>query len=102
MIDAGAEVLIVPSDWVPGEGKSLAWNTLTTARAIENVAYLVAANHAAPSGTGESRVVSPLGVGTELAAGATVVSAVLDRDQVAAARERNPALALRRFGIIPR
>ncbi|MEY4458295.1 MAG: hypothetical protein RIS25_888 [Actinomycetota bacterium] len=102
LIDAGAEVLIVPSDWVPGEGKSLAWNTLTTARAIENVAYLVAANHAAPSGTGESRVVSPLGVGTELAEGATVVSAVLDRDQVAAARERNPALALRRFGIIPR
>ncbi|MEY5017628.1 MAG: hypothetical protein RL431_677 [Actinomycetota bacterium] len=102
LIDAGAEVLIVPSDWVPGDGKSLAWNTLTTARAIENVAYLVAANHAAPSGTGESRIVSPLGVGAELAAGEAVVSAVLDRDEVVAARERNPALALRRFDTAPR
>ncbi len=102
LIDAGAHVLIVPSDWVPGEGKSLAWNTLTTARAIENVAYLVASNHGAPTGTGESRIVSPVGLGTELSEGASTVSAVLDVDVVLAARDRNPALSLRRYAIAPR
>ena len=102
LIDAGASVLIVPSDWVPGDGKSLAWNTLTTARAIENVAYVVAANHAPPSGTGESRIVSPSGAAVELNEGESVVLCELDSAVVAAARERNPALALRRYTVSPR
>lgn len=102
LVDAGASVLIVPSDWVPGDGKSLAWNTLTSARAIENVAYVVAANHAPPSGTGETRIVSPSGVAVELNAGESVVLCELDSTVVAAARERNPALELRRYTVSPR
>jgi predicted amidohydrolase len=102
LIDAGATVLAVPSDWVPGEHKSHHWRTLLTARAIENIAWTVAANHAAPSGIGESLVVDPLGT-VVIEAGKTdfVCDVTLDPDSVAHARLANPALAARRYGVAP-
>jgi predicted amidohydrolase len=102
LIDAGAIVLAVPSDWVPGPHKSHHWRTLLAARAIENIAWAIASNHSAPSGIGESLVVDPLGT-ILIEAGETdfVCDVTLDPDSVALARLTNPALTARRYGVAP-
>ena len=102
LVDAGATVLAVPADWVPGPRKSEHWQTLLRARAIENVTWVVAANHAGPSGIGESMVIDPLGdVIIEARMGEIVLDVVLDPDAVLAARRSNPALRNRRYGVTP-
>lgn len=102
LVDAGATVLAVPADWVPGPRKSEHWQTLLRARAIENVSWVVAANHAGSSGIGESMVVDPQGdVIIEASAGEIVLDVVLDPDAVLAARRSNPALRNRRYGVAP-
>ena len=103
LIDAGATVFAVPSDWVPGPNKSEHWRTLLKARAIENIAWVVAANHASPSGIGESLVIDPLGtVVIEAGVGDLVGDVTLDAASVTDARNTNPALAARRYDISPR
>lgn len=103
LIDAGASVIVVPSDWVPGPNKSHHWRTLLQARAIENLAWVVAVNHAEPSGIGESMVVDPRGnVVVDTATDLWVCSLPLDPDAVPAARLANPALDNRRFRTISR
>lgn len=102
LIDAGATVLAVPSDWVPGPQKSHHWQTLLAARAIENIAWVVAANHSAPSGTGESLVIDPLGtVLVEAGVADFVCDVTLDPNSVALARRANPALTARRYRVLP-
>jgi predicted amidohydrolase len=102
LVDAGATVLAVPADWVPGPHKSEHWQTLLRARAIENVAWVVAANHAESSGLGESMVIDPLGeVIIEASTGEIVLDVVLDSEAVLAARSSNPALRNRRYGVAP-
>jgi len=102
LVDAGATVLAVPADWVPGPRKSEHWQTLLRARAIENVAWVVAANHAGSSGIGESMVVDPEGdIVVEASTGEMVLDVVLDPDAVLAARRVNPALRNRRYGVVP-
>ena len=61
LVDAGADVLVVPSAWVAGERKVDHWRTLVRARAIENTAYVVAVGQPGPRYTGHSMVVDPLG-----------------------------------------
>lgn len=102
LVDAGATVLAVPSDWVPGVNKSEHWNTLLRARAIENVAWVVAANHAGSSGIGESIIIDPVGNAiVETGTGECVRTATLDAESVVAARRTNPALRNRRYGVVP-
>lgn len=101
-IDAGAQVLVVPSDWVSGEHKVDHWRTLTSARAIENIAWLIAADHPAPSGVGHSRIVDPMGAAVELGDTIGVLRADISLEVVTAARSVNPALRARRFSVIPR
>jgi predicted amidohydrolase len=102
LVDAGATVLAVPADWVPGPHKSEHWQTLLKARAIENVAWVVAANHAESSGIGESMVIDPLGeIVVEASTGEIVMDVVLDSGAVLAARRVNPALRNRRYGVAP-
>ena len=102
LVDAGATVLAVPADWVPGPRKSEHWQTLLRARAIENIAWVVAANHAGSSGIGESMVIDPQGdVIIEASTGEIVLDVVLDPDAVLAARRANPALRNRRYGVAP-
>src|SRR5690606_7712975 len=62
LVDAGADVLAVPSEWVRGPLKEHHWRTLVTARALENTVYVAAADHPAPIGAGNSMVVDPMGV----------------------------------------
>lgn len=102
LVDAGANLVLVPSEWVRGPLKEHHWRTLITARALENTIYLAAADHAPPIGVGNSMIVDPMGV--ELATvGETkdVAVATLTLDRLASVRTINPALALRRFGVVP-
>ena len=102
LVDAGAELVLVPSEWVAGPGKVHAWTTLVTARAIENTVYLAAADHVPPIGVGHSMIVDARGellASIETATDAVV--APVSRDHLNEVRRINPALQLRRFGVVP-
>ncbi len=98
LVDAGAEVLVVPAAWLPGERKIEHWRTLLAARAIENTCFVVGAGQPGPRYTGHSAVFGPLG---ETLAGAgsdeETLEVTLDRADLLAARRTNPSLANRRL-----
>ena len=97
LVDAGADVLVVPAAWVAGERKVDHWRTLVRARAIENTAYVVAVGQPGPRYSGHSKVVDPLGdVVVAADDGPEVLTAELDPEVVVRARETNPSLANRR------
>lgn len=98
VVDAGAHVLLLPAQWVPGPLKEDHWTTLVRARAIENTIYVAAADQAAPSGAGNSMIVDPMGVllcalGERTGVGTATVST----SRIDEVRRKNPALELRRF-----
>lgn len=102
LVNAGAELLLVPAEWVRGPLKEHHWRTLATARALENTVYLAAADHAPPVGVGNSLIVDPMGV--ELATigdNIDVAIAWITHERLEAVREINPALLLRRYGVVP-
>ncbi|WP_051027327.1 carbon-nitrogen hydrolase family protein [Nocardia higoensis] len=100
---AGAQVIAVPAQWIPGPGKVDQWTTLLRARAIENTVYLAAADQAEPLGSGSSMIIDPAGaVLAELGADTGVLTATAELDHLDAVRTRNPSLALRRFAITAR
>ena len=97
LVDAGADVLVVPAAWVAGDRKVDHWRTLARARAIENTVYVLAAGQPGPRYTGHSLVVDPLGdVLAEAGDGDEVLTAVLDPARLLEARRTNPSLANRR------
>ncbi|MBF6078708.1 carbon-nitrogen hydrolase family protein [Nocardia beijingensis] len=100
---AGAQVLLLPAQWIPGPGKVDQWTTLVRARAIENTIYVAAADQAAPRGAGASMIVDPAGaVLTELGDETGVLTAGIDLAYLGKVRTTNPSLALRRFAITER
>ncbi len=102
LVDAGADLVLVPAEWVRGPLKEHHWRTLVTARALENTIYVAAAGQTPPVGIGSSLIVDPMGV--ELAAlgeAADVAVAWLDPARITSVRATNPALAMRRFGVHP-
>ena len=102
LVDAGAGLILVPSEWVAGPNKLHAWRTLLAARAIENTVYFAAADHPPPIGVGSSVILDPQGlVLAELGGEQGIASAMLDSAELAAVRARNPSLALRRYGVHP-
>lgn len=103
LVDAGADVVCMPAEWVRGPLKESHWRVLTTARALENTIYVVAADHAPPIGAGNSMIVDPMGVELATIGEATDVAlAWLSRERIEAVRRINPALDLRRFRIATR
>lgn len=103
LADAGADVVLVPAEWVRGPLKEHHWRTLLQARAIENTLYVAAADHPPPLGVGHSALIDPQGV--EVAAvgtGTDVAVGFVERGAVERVRRTNPALALRRFRVEPR
>ena len=97
LADAGADVFLVPAEWVRGPLKEHHWRTLVHARAIENTVYVVAAGQPGPRYTGHSLVVDPLGdVLAEADDGPAVLTAELARDRLAEARRTSPSLRNRR------
>jgi len=98
LVDAGAEVIVVPAAWVAGPRKVEHWRTLVRARAIENTVFVLAAAQPGPRYTGHSMVVDPLGdVLAEAGEGPEELSAELDSESLATARKTNPSLANRRM-----
>lgn len=103
LVDAGADLIVLPAEWVRGPLKEHHWRTLVTARAIENTAYVVAADHAPPVGAGNSMVVDPMGVELSTVGETTDVGvAWITPQRVAEVRHTNPSLELRRFSVVPK
>ena len=103
LVDAGADLVLVPSEWVRGPLKEQHWRTLVTARALENTIYVAAADHTPPIGVGNSMVVDPMGVELVTIGEMTDVAvAWVSAARIAAVRAVNPALALRRFSVVER
>ena len=98
LVDDGAELVVVPSAWLPGERKVSHWQTLLAARAIENTVYVAGVGQPGPRYCGHSRVVDPLGdVVAEAGEDEAVLEVVVDRARLAEARSANPSLANRRL-----
>ncbi|WP_367650522.1 carbon-nitrogen hydrolase family protein [Nocardioides sp. zg-DK7169] len=98
LVDAGAEVIVVPAAWVAGPRKVDHWRTLLRARAIENTVFVAAAGQPGPRYSGHSAVIDPLGdVLAEAGEGPAVLAVTLDREVLEEARRTNPSLANRRL-----
>jgi predicted amidohydrolase len=98
LVDAGAEVVVVPAAWVSGPRKVDHWTTLLRARAIENTVYVVGVGQPTRRYSGHSMVVGPLGdVLVEGGEDTEILTAELDLAMVAEARRTNPSLANRRM-----
>lgn len=102
LLEAGAEIIVVPSAFTAYTGRAH-WETLVRARAIENLAYVVAAAQTGrhPSGRethGDSMIVNAWGeVLARLPMGPGVVAADFDSQQLRAMRQRFPSIEHRRL-----
>lgn len=102
LVDAGATMFTVPAAFTAATGEAH-WHTLLRARAIENLAYVVAAGqygeHADGRATyGHSLIIDPWGrVLAEAADGNCHVAADIDPELPAKLRSEFPALANRRL-----
>lgn len=102
LVDEGAEAIVMPSGWVRGLLKEEHWEVLVRARAIENTAYVLAADQVGGIYIGSSMIVDPLGVvrfrGGE---GEELVVGEVDPERVARVRRAVPSLEHRRIGLAP-
>jgi predicted amidohydrolase len=102
MLDQGAELFAVPSAFTEHTGKAH-WELLVRARAVENLAYVIAAAqggyHINGREThGDSMIVGPWGnVLDRLPRGSGFVIADIDRTRLEAVRNRLPAIRHRRI-----
>jgi predicted amidohydrolase len=100
LVDQGAEAIVIPTAWTPGPRKEDHWSVLVRARAIENVAFVLAPGIATPICTGGSLLVDPMGIVlAELGEQPGVAVADFTRERLDAVRTRNPALEHRRLTI---
>jgi predicted amidohydrolase len=102
LVDAGAEILVVPAGWP--ERRRSHWTLLAQARAVENQAYVLACGtggtHAGVPQAGHSIVVDPWGeVLAEAGAGEEILTVDLDPAKVGVTREQFPALKDRVLGL---
>ncbi|WP_459793931.1 nitrilase-related carbon-nitrogen hydrolase [Arthrobacter sp. AD-310] len=98
LADAGAQILLVCSSWVPGEHKTEQWLALNAARAIENSVYVAGVCQAPPVSVGRSVLVDRMGMieaDLGLAAGVQVVEVSLET--VERVRESFPMFRQRRL-----
>ena len=100
LLDAGAELVVVPAAWPAARVEH--WRLLGRARAIEDQTFLIACNtagtHAGVPMGGHSQVVDPWGaVLAEAGSGEEVLSVDIDVASVATIREKFPVLADRRL-----
>ena len=102
LADQGAHLIFVPSAFTAFTGQAH-WETLLRARAIENQAYVIAADQfgKAPKSFethGHSMIIDPWGeILAELADGPGIVTAEIDLDRLAKVRAELPALKHRKL-----
>ena len=103
LVDAGADMLVVPAAWLRGPGKEEHWQVLLAARAIENTVYVAGAAQSGPRYCGRSRVVDPMGtVVAGLGEQEGWVAAEVLPARVQQVRRTNPSLLNRRWTVVPR
>jgi predicted amidohydrolase len=103
LVDAGANAILMPAEWVRGPLKEHHWRTLLQARAIENTVFIAAADHPPPLGVGQSMIIDPQGVTlASVGISTDVAVAHVDTGAIDRVRRVNPALALRRYEVTPR
>lgn len=100
-VDRGVDLFLVPSAWPYPRVEH--WKILSNARALENLAYLVAVNGAGPAGgpglVGRSRIVDPWGRPVRaLGPGPSTLEATVDPERIESVRESFPALDDRGLG----
>lgn len=99
----GADLFVVPSAWYRGPYKVEQWAALTTARAHENVAFLVAVDQTGRFFAGHSTVVTPFGHRlVDLGEGEKSMVVELDPSEVREARKTIPVLELLRLDLYER
>jgi len=97
---AGADVLVLPAAWVRGPLKEHHWRTLVTARALDNTVYVAASGECGARNVGQSLVVDPLGVAVAQAGEEpALITALVTRERLDAARAQLPVLQNRRFAV---
>lgn len=100
LVDANADIVLLPSSWVPGPRKEEHWKILAQARAIENTVYFAAVSQAPPVSTGGSLFIDPMGIIVgELGENVTVSTFEVDAERTASVRAKNPSLTDRRFAV---
>lgn len=100
LVDRGANLLVIPSQWVPGPDKLDQWRTLVIARAIESQCFVVAVGQPGPHGVGHSMAVTPRGhVLMECGGDEESVVVELDLAVVESVRQENPMESARRFQV---
>ncbi|MGY2743478.1 carbon-nitrogen hydrolase family protein [Arthrobacter sp. UYCu723] len=98
LADAGAQVLLVCSSWVPGTHKTEQWLALNTARAIENSVYVAGVCQAPPVSVGRSILVDPMGfIEADLGLEPGVRAVDISLETVARVREAFPMFRQRRL-----
>jgi len=96
--DAGSDVLLVCSSWVPGELKTAQWRTLLAARAIENSLYVAGVCQAPPVSVGNTLLAGPMGdVLAELGGEPGILAAEVTPSAIAMVREHFPTHRQRRI-----
>lgn len=102
MLDLGAEIIVIPAAFTAVTGRAH-WETLVRARAIENLAYVIAAAqggyHVSGRETyGHSMVVDPWGlILGQVPRGTDAVTSVLDLAYLKKIRRSFPVIQHRRF-----
>lgn len=100
LVDRGVTLLALPSAWVGGPLKEDQWSTLVRARAIENTAYVAAADQCPPTYAGRSLIVDPVGVSiAALADDEAIGLAEVTAERVEQVRARMPSLQHRRYRV---
>ena len=99
LVDAGADLVVVPAAWVAGPLKEDHWITLLRARAIENTVDVIGVGQCGRRYSAGTSAVDPLGIVTVTAGEYEhTVYADVDSDRLAQARAANPSLDNRRIG----
>lgn len=94
---AGCQLLIYPAAWVKGNHKALHWQTLLTARAIENGIFIAGCSYVNQKYLGESRIIDPYGESMATGGGQEeLVIGEVDLEKVGDAQGRSLSLVNRR------
>lgn len=102
LVDAGAQLLVVPAAWVQGDIKLDHWTTLLRARAIENTIPVLATAQCGEHYVGHSLVIDARGsIVDEAGDEPATIRAEIDLDEVAVVRGENPSLMNRRIRSVP-